>query len=91
MQERWLSVDEIAAHLGVNPDTFCKCISRKKLPTRKLGRLSKFLCSEVDQWVKAGRAAKDPLLLPLLHLLGNFPRRIGPATASTLQTPSPDN
>jgi excisionase family DNA binding protein len=59
MQERWLSVDEIAAHLGVNPDTIYKWITRKKMPAHKLGRLWKFLASEVDQWVKGGHAAED--------------------------------
>lgn len=59
MQERWLSVEEIAAHLGVNPDTIYKWIDRKKLPAHKLGRLWKFLATEVDQWVKGGHAAKD--------------------------------
>jgi excisionase family DNA binding protein len=39
MQERWLSVAEIAAHLGVNPDTIYKWIARKKMPVHKLGRL----------------------------------------------------
>jgi excisionase family DNA binding protein len=57
--ERWLSVTEIAAHLGVNPDTIYKWIERKKLPAHKVGRLWKFLASEVDQWVKAGHAAQD--------------------------------
>jgi len=59
MQERWLSVDEIAVHLGVNPDTIYKWITRKKMPAHKLGRLWKFLASEVDQWVKGGHAAED--------------------------------
>ena len=59
MQERWLSVDEIAAHLGVNPDTIYKWITRKRMPAHKLGRLWKFLASEVDQWVKGGHAAVD--------------------------------
>lgn len=59
MQERWLSVDEIAAHLGVNPDTIYKWITRKKMPAHKLGRLWKFLATEVDQWIKAGHAAED--------------------------------
>jgi len=59
MQERWLSVHEIAAHLGVNSDTIYKWITRKKMPAHKLGRLWKFLASEVDQWVKAGHAAVD--------------------------------
>lgn len=58
MQERWLSVQEIAAHLGVNRDTVYKWIERKKLPAHKVGRLWKFLGSEVDRWVKGGKAAQ---------------------------------
>ncbi len=59
MKERWLSVAEIAAHLGVNPDTIYKWIERKQLPAHKVGRLWKFTASEVDEWVRAGKAA-DP-------------------------------
>jgi excisionase family DNA binding protein len=59
MQERWLSVNEILAHLGVNPDTIYKWITRKSMPAHKLGRLWKFLATEVDHWVKAGDAADD--------------------------------
>jgi len=58
MQERWLSVEEIAAHLGVNRDTIYKWLVRKKLPAHKVGRLWKFLASEVDAWVKGGKAAQ---------------------------------
>lgn len=56
MDERWLSVDEIAAHLGVSKDTVYKWISRKELPAHKVGKLWKFRVSEVDAWVKDGRA-----------------------------------
>jgi excisionase family DNA binding protein len=59
MPERWLSVEEIAAHLGVNPDTIYKWIIGKRMPAHKLGRLWKFLASEVDAWVKGGHAAED--------------------------------
>ena len=59
MQERWLSVQEIAAHLGVNPDTIYKWVERKRMPAHKVGRLWKFLASEVDQWVKDGKAAQQ--------------------------------
>lgn len=58
MKERWLSVAEIAAHLGVNPDTIYKWIERKQLPAHKAGRLWKFMASEVDEWVRAGKAAE---------------------------------
>jgi len=57
MTERWLSVEEIAEHLGVNPDTIYKWITWKSMPARKLGRLWKFLASDVDQWVKDGSAS----------------------------------
>ena len=60
MTERWLSVEEIAAHLGVNRDTIYKWIERKKMPAHKVGRLWKFLASEVDLWVKQGSAARQP-------------------------------
>jgi len=59
MKERWLSVEEIAEHLGVNPETIYKWIGRKKLPAHKVGRLWKFLASEVDRWVKGGKAAQE--------------------------------
>lgn len=58
-QERWLSVEEIAAHLGVNRDTIYKWIERKQLPAHKLGKLWKFKVSEIDEWVRAGKAAED--------------------------------
>jgi excisionase family DNA binding protein len=52
-------VHEIAAHLGVNRDTIYKWIERKQLPGHKVGRLRKFLASEVDAWVKTGMAGKE--------------------------------
>jgi excisionase family DNA binding protein len=58
-QERWLSVDEIATHMGVNPDTVYKWIERRRLPAHKMGRLWKFKASEVDEWVRQGKAAED--------------------------------
>lgn len=58
MQERWLSAEEIAAHLGVNRETIYRWLSRKKMPAHKVGRLWKFLVSEVDAWAKGGKGAQ---------------------------------
>jgi excisionase family DNA binding protein len=58
-QERWLSVEEIAVHLGVNRDTIYKWIERKQMPAHKLGKLWKFKVSEVDEWIRAGKAAEQ--------------------------------
>ncbi len=65
MEKHWLSVGEIAAHLGVNPGTINKWIIRKAMPAHKLGHLWKFLVSEVDAWFKAGKAAES--INPHLH------------------------
>ena len=44
-QERWLSIEEIAAQVGVNRNTIDKWIDRKRMPARKLGRRRKFKAS----------------------------------------------
>lgn len=60
MSDRWLSVEEIADHLGVSKDTVYAWISKKSMPAHRVGRLWKFQKAEVDQWVKAGGASDDP-------------------------------
>ena len=52
-------MDEIAAHLGVNPDTIYKLISRKPMPAHRVGKLWKFPASEVDEWGNGGRADEN--------------------------------
>ena len=56
---RWLSVEEIAAHLGVKPTSIYKWITRKSMPAHKLGRLWKFKVDEVDEWIRSGEAAQE--------------------------------
>ena len=58
--DRWLSVDEVAVHLGVKRDTIYKWIERKDLPAHKVGRLWKFKLKEVDKWVRSGKGASKP-------------------------------
>ena len=55
--DRWLSVDEISAYLGIKRDTVYKWISERQMPGHKIGRLWKFDKREVDEWVKAGGAS----------------------------------
>ena len=54
--ERWVSVDELAQHLGVARDTVYRWMKRKGLPAHRLGRLWKFKLPEVDAWVRGGGA-----------------------------------
>jgi len=57
VSERWLSVEEIAEHLGISKDTVYTWIAKQQMPAHKVGRLWKFKMVEVDNWVLAGAAA----------------------------------
>ena len=56
MEDRWLSVDEIAEYLGVSRDTIYNWISTRGLPAHRVGRLWKFKREAVDAWVESGGA-----------------------------------
>jgi len=55
--ERWYSTKEICAHLGISRDTMLTWILEKEMPAHKVGRNWKFKISEVDEWVRSGKAA----------------------------------
>lgn len=59
MDDRWLSVDDVAGYLGVKRDTIYKWIKRRNLPSKKIGRLHKFKKSQVDEWVGNDNAASE--------------------------------
>ena len=46
--EPWVSVDQIAEHLGVTRDSIYRWIDRKNLPAHR-----------VDNWVRAGGADEE--------------------------------
>lgn len=56
-KDRWLSVDEIAAYLGIKRYTVYKWIERRRMPAHKVGSLWKFKRDEIDAWVRRGDAA----------------------------------
>jgi excisionase family DNA binding protein len=62
MDDRWLSVDEVAVYLGVSKETVYTWVTGKGMPGYKVGRFWKFKREDVDQWVRAGGAASasDP-------------------------------
>ena len=55
--ERWLSLEEIAKHVGCSKDTIRAWIKKKTIPYHKVGRMYKFKISEVDAWIESGRSA----------------------------------
>ena len=54
MEDRWLSVEEIARYLGVSTDTVYLWLNKKGMPGHRPGKLWKFKAAEVDEWVKSG-------------------------------------
>ena len=56
MKDRWYSVDEIAAYLGIKRATVYRWITEKRMPAHRMGRLWKFRREEVDEWVRSGGA-----------------------------------
>ena len=53
--EPWVSLEEIALHLGVSQDTVHRWIRRRGMPAHQIGRLWKFRLSQVDEWVQLGK------------------------------------
>jgi excisionase family DNA binding protein len=59
MPERWCSTKEMCEYLGVSRDTLLTWINEKNMPANKVGRSWKFKISEVDEWIKSGKAADN--------------------------------
>lgn len=58
-EDRWMSVEEIADHLGVSKDTIYTWVSAKRMPGHKVGRFWKFKKREIDSWVRRGGARAE--------------------------------
>jgi excisionase family DNA binding protein len=60
MDNRWLSLAEIAVYLGVSKDTVYRWLELRHMPAHKVGRQWKFKAVEVDDWVRSGKADLAP-------------------------------
>lgn len=58
LPDPWVSVEDVARHLGVSKDTIYRWIEAQRLPAHKVGRFWKFKLQEIDDWVRAGGAAE---------------------------------
>jgi len=65
MDDRWLSVEEIARYLGVSRDTIYNWISGGGMPANRIGRFWKFKKEAVDRWVESGGAGANRMKHPL--------------------------
>jgi len=77
MDDRWLSVDEIAEYLGVSRDTVYNWIATRGMPAHRMGRLWKFKKEPLDEWVQSGGAGSSAS--------GNSPKH-GTASRSALKS-----
>lgn len=53
--EKWVNLEDIAAHLSVSEDTVRTWVKDGKLPFYRAGKRYKFKISEVDKWVREGK------------------------------------
>ena len=53
--EQWVSVKQIAEHLGLAPITIYRWIASNHIPHHRVGRQVRFDPAEVDKWVKKQR------------------------------------
>ena len=53
--EPWVSLEEIALHLGVSQDSIHRWIRKRSMPAHQIGRPWKFRRSQVDEWVQSGK------------------------------------
>lgn len=59
-EDRWIGIEEAAHYLDVNKDTIRNWIKKNAgIPAHKIGKLWKLKKSELDAWIKSGRAAID--------------------------------
>ena len=59
MEDRWLSVDDISAYLGIKRDTVYRWISERNMPGHKIGRLWKFRKEEIYEWMGSVSGQSD--------------------------------
>jgi excisionase family DNA binding protein len=54
--EKWSSIEDVAAHLSVHPDTIRSWIRKKVIPFHRVGKQYRFRLSDVDEWVESGKS-----------------------------------
>jgi excisionase family DNA binding protein len=56
--ERWITVAEVAEHLGVAAITIYRWLEKGQIPAHRVGRQWRFNQGEIDEWVKRGDASE---------------------------------
>ena len=58
VEEKYINIEEAANFLGIKVVTLRNWLRNEKstIPAHKIGKLWRFKCSELDEWVKSGRS-----------------------------------
>ena len=56
--EKWVSLEEIADHMGICKDTIRNYIKKEQIPFYRIGKQYKFKISEIDAWIESGKSAE---------------------------------
>mgnify|MGYP005805564839 CR=1 FL=1 len=54
--EKWVSLEEIAEHMGLSKDTIRNYIKKQQIPYYRIGKQYKFKISEIDAWIESGKS-----------------------------------
>lgn len=58
LDDGYISLEDAATYLNIKPGTLRKWIKKKPdLPAHQIGKLWKFKCSKLDEWVNSGKSA----------------------------------
>lgn len=55
--EPWVSIAEIAQHLGVHSESVRRWVKGSGMPAAKIGKVWRFKATEVDAWARAGKSS----------------------------------
>lgn len=55
--EKWVSLEEVADHIGLSKDTIRNYIKRDQIPLYRIGKQYKFKISEIDTWIESSKSA----------------------------------
>jgi excisionase family DNA binding protein len=75
LEEGWVSVQDVAAHLRVAKESIYRWIDSKGFPAHRVGRLLRFKLSEVDEWVQARGGDDSGSPAPTERTASKVPRR----------------
>ena len=58
LDDKYISIEEAADYLGIKVVTLSGWIKKKDIPAHRVGKLWKFKCSELDEWINSGKSAE---------------------------------